>query len=119
VKSVKTPKRYPMKDLMSVHKDRLDLGLAAPAWAIQGVQAMVGFTHEDMGQMDAWLARWIGTMDDMSWLTQATPSNSGEANNFTSYDLLQGSPLSSTWFVREDLVPHGLRFRGGLQGEAD
>lgn len=51
VKSVKTPKRYPTRDQLWVSSDKIDLALGAPEWAIKGVDAMAGFTHEDIGMV--------------------------------------------------------------------
>ncbi|HEX9341816.1 MAG TPA: LamG-like jellyroll fold domain-containing protein, partial [Thermoplasmata archaeon] len=105
VKSVKTPKRYPTRDQLWVSSDKIDLALGAPAWAIQGVRAMVGFTHEDMGQIAAWLERWTGSTDDLGVLLRQY-GNAGQSNNFTSYDLLQ-KPSTGSQLAREDLVVAG------------
>jgi len=106
VKSVKTPKRYPTRDQQFVSTDTLDPLLGAPPWAIQSIQAMVGFTHEDMGQVAAWLDRSTGGGWDRS-VTLRSYGNSGQANNFTSYDLLQKPSLGGSWLVREDFFEAG------------
>ena len=105
VKVAKTPKRYPTKDQSSAYTDKLDLSLTAPTWAIKSVDAMVGFTHGDMGQLAAYLYRSSGASYDR-YLTLRSYGNAGEANNFTSYDLLnQGlvpSELTSggVWYLQ-------------------
>lgn len=87
VKTVKTPKRYPTKDLQTVSTDTVAPAIAAPAWAISRADAMVGFTHTDMGQISASL---YSSGPSPNWnLALRTYGNAGEANNFTSYDLFQ------------------------------
>src|SRR6266571_5411237 len=105
VKSVKTPKRTPTRDQLWASSDKIDLGLGVPGWAIASVTAMVGFTHEDMGQVAAWLERWTGSADDLGVLLRQY-GNAGQSNNFTSYDLLQ-KPSSGSQLAREDLVLAG------------
>lgn len=68
---------------------------------------MVGFTHEDMGQLGASLYRSSGSTDDRVVTVRYWGSNARDANNFTSYDLLQKSALSSTWFSRDDFTLAG------------
>lgn len=106
MKTVKTPKRYPTKDAQNVETDRVNLSLVVPAWAIKGADAMVGFTHEDIGQIIASLRRWTGTADD-AILTLRSNSNAGETNNFTSYDLLQKPALGGPWFTPADFTLTG------------
>ncbi len=105
VKSVKTPKRTPTKDQVWVSSDKVDLALGVPAWAITRIDAMVGFTHEDMGQLEASLKRWTGTTDDLT-VQLRMYGNVGQSNNFTSYDLLQ-KPSSGAQLAREDVVLGG------------
>src|SRR6266545_1621820 len=101
VKSVKTPKRYPTRDSDSVATDKVDLALGGPGWAIKGIDAMVGFTHEDMGQLSAYLYRTSGASYDRS-MTLRLFGNSGQVNNFTSYDLRQKPALGGNWLSVED-----------------
>jgi hypothetical protein len=103
VKSVKTPKRYPTQDSSVVVTDKVDLALGAPGWAVRGIDAMVGFTHEDMGQLSAYLYRTSGTSYDKS-MTLRLFGNAGEVNNFTSYDLLQKPPISGAWLAVDDFL---------------
>lgn len=105
-KTVKTPLRYPTKDQLWVSTDKIDLGLGVPAWAIQGVQAMVGFTHGDMGQVAAWLERSTGTSDDLG-VQLRQYGNAGQFSNFTSYDLFQKPSLAGNQLARDDLVTAG------------
>lgn len=103
VKSVKTPKRYPTRDQQYVETDRINPGLGAAPWAIQSVQAMVGFTHEDMGQISSTL---YSSGPSPNWnVALRTYGNFGEANNFTSYDLLQR--IGAAWLAPEDFVVPG------------
>jgi hypothetical protein len=107
VKTVKTPKRHPTKDRDTVYTDRLALGLSAPAWAIARADGMVGFTHEDMGEVTAWLYRAPGAVADRT-VTLRTNGNPGQANNFTSYELLQKpATAGDAWLTPEDFVASG------------
>jgi hypothetical protein len=118
VKSVKTPKRYPTRDQMSAYTDPLGLGLAVPGWAIARVDGMVGFTHEDMGQLSAYLYRTAGAVTSFDkTVTLRLNGNAGQANNFTSYELLQRpATAGDAWLTPEDLVASG---RTWFVGAAD
>jgi len=102
---MKTPKRYPTKDLMPVYTDKLELSLTAPTWATKPVDAMVGLTHPDMGQVQVILDHYRNGIVERQ-LTLRSYANAGEANNFTVYDLLnQGlvpSELTSggVWYLQ-------------------
>jgi len=98
VKSIKTPKRYPIKDLGSTATDFLAWGLSAPGWSIARADAMVGVTHPDMGDVKTELVVMKGGAYDRTLLLKDFPANDNEANNFTSYDLF------SLGFVREDVA---------------
>ena len=78
VKSVKTPKRYPTGVFTTVNTDAIDPAVRAPAWAIARVDAMVGFTHPDMGELSATLYS-AGPSPNVNVLLRAY-TNAGEAN---------------------------------------
>jgi len=103
VKSVKTPKRYPIPDRTafadgSAWTPVLVPGIAAPAAMVSGAIAMVGITHELMGDLQVDLHRTYGATNDTFPLRPRTSWDSS-SNNFTSYDLLDMSGLS-----REDFT---------------
>jgi len=103
VKSVKTPKRYPIPDRTafadgSAWTPVLVPGIAAPAAMVSGAIAMVGITHELMGDLQVDLHRTYGATNDTFTLRPRTSWDSS-SNNFTSYDLLDLTGLS-----REDFT---------------
>lgn len=52
VKTIKVPKRYPIPGTPSfAETEHLSWGLKAPGWAISRVEAQIGYTHPDMGQV--------------------------------------------------------------------
>ena len=94
VKTAKTPKRYPIQNQTWAFTDNVDLGLGGPAWAIRSMDLMVGWTHPDMGQLQTILDHYRNGLVERQ-LTLRSYQNAGEANNFTSYDLLNKGVLPS------------------------
>jgi len=94
VKSVKTPKRYPIPNQLWTFTDNVDVGLGVPAWAIRSLDLMVGWTHPDMGQLQTILDHYRNGLVERQ-LTLRSYANLGEANNFTSYDMLNMGVLPS------------------------
>ena len=87
VKSVRTANRTPVPDLQGTGSDPMVLAPSGPAWALASATLMMGFTHPDMGDVTAEVVdtapspygRYVPLRDY---------ENAGEANNFTSYDLV-------------------------------
>lgn len=108
VKTVKTPKRYPTRAL-SVGTNNIDVGLAAPAWAIARADTMVGFTQEDTGSSPR--AYMASPSPDVNIRLRAD-SNPSETNNFDSYDLLQRPSRSSDAYLAPEnfMTPYRSRY---------
>jgi hypothetical protein len=100
------PGAVPDAYLPDVVTDILDPTVSAPAWAIARVDAMVGFTHEEVGELQVDLQRSTGGSPDRA-VRLRDGENWGEANNFTSYDLLQSPAGGGDWFVPADFVGSG------------
>jgi len=98
--TVRTPKRYPVPDQQWMLSDPMTLSLSAPGWALQSATLMTGFTHPDMGQIEAKI--FHNAPSPWSRLvTLRYYGNVGQANNFTSYDLL------NLGFARDEFVAGG------------
>src|SRR6266545_3530723 len=98
--TVRTPKRYPVPDQQWMLSDPMTLSLSAPGWALQSATLMTGFTHPDMCQIGAKI--FHNAPSPWSRLvTLRYYGNVGQANNFTSYDLL------NLGFARDEFVAGG------------
>ena len=102
VKSVKTPKRYPIPDYSGVpgiaSTASMSAQLSAPASFLASATAMVGITHTFMGDLIVELHHVVGA-SDLNYVLRSRIGGSVD-NNFTSYDMLNG-PLN---FGRQDFV---------------
>ncbi len=94
MKTGKTARRYPIPNQLWAFTDNVDLGLGVPAWAIRSMDLMVGWTHPDMGQLQTILDHYRNGLVERQ-LTLRSYQNAGEANNFTSYDLLNKGVIPS------------------------
>ena len=112
VRAFKTDQRYPMPDGTSSGGGSINMTtLGAPVWSIRSVDLMVGFTHADMAQVagalyhfSPWQTFPYFTIDRLYGF-RTSGSNPGQANNFTSYDLLQKPATpGDSWFVPSDFV---------------
>ena len=106
VTTAKTAARYPVPDYAYVSTDSLNPSSGSPAWAIARVDAMVGVTHPDMGQLDVSLNWWVDLPGGSTGYSRTLLQNAdpGQANNFTSFDLLQ-KPASGHWPVLAEFTP--------------
>ena len=87
--TVKTPNRYPFPAGGSTYTEPIALKLGVPESAITQAVAMVGITAPDMGTIGTSLAIYQGGVLQRAVTLKPGGANAGEANNFTSYDLLQ------------------------------
>src|SRR3989454_663943 len=100
VKSVKTPKRYPIPDYSGIpgiaSTASMAASLSAPASFLASATAMVGITHTFMGDLIVELHHVVGA-SDLNYVLRSRVGGSVD-NNFT--DMLNG-PLN---FGRQDFV---------------
>jgi len=104
VKTVKTPKRFPIPDRSatvdgSAWTPTLDLGLAAPATTLTSAVAMVGLTHPYVGQLEVDLHR-VSSGANTTFPLRPPDLLNGSDNDFTSVDLLNLAGVT-----REDFGP--------------
>ncbi|HYV08829.1 MAG TPA: LamG-like jellyroll fold domain-containing protein, partial [Thermoplasmata archaeon] len=102
VKSMKTPKRYPIPDYSGVpgiaSTASMAAQLSAPAAFLASATAMVGITHTFMGDLIVEVHHVVGGTD-LKYVVRSRIGGSTD-NNFTSYDMLN-APLSRD---RQDFV---------------
>src|SRR2546422_293549 len=110
VKVFRTEKRYPITDdNHATLTEPVRVSVSSSAGAIEAALLMTGITHPDMGQLKIDLLRTYAGTD--SALSLRNRIGAGEANNFTSFDLLkrfsrQDFTATSFWKVRAyDQVP--------------
>lgn len=109
---VKTPKRYPVPNQIWAFTDNLDLGPVAPAWTLASAMLMTGLTHPDVGQLRVLLDHYRNGLVERQ-LTLRAFANGGEANNFTSYDLL------NLGVARSELAAGGVWYLQAWDSTAD
>lgn len=100
MKSEKTPKHTPLPDQRWTYSDAMTLPPGGPAWAVQSATLIIGFTHPDMGQVEAMLVDSAPSPYGRNVVLRQY-ANAGQANNFTSYD------LANLGYPRDELVPGG------------
>ena len=100
VRSVKTPKRTPLSDQHWTFSDPMTFPSVGPAWAVGSAMLAIGVTHPDMGQIEARFLDNAPAPYGRDVVLRAY-ANAGEANNFTSYDLV------NLGYPRDELVLGG------------
>lgn len=87
--TVKTPSRYPFPAGGETTTEPISLDVGAPGWAVTQAMALVGITEPDMGEVGVSLLVYqAGQLQD-SYVLKMLGMDVGEANNFTSHNLLQ------------------------------